>query len=522
MIVKKPSLQEVIKKRDKILHGHDFQLEEEAKKIPPGPQRIRGVAGSGKTRLLCQKAAYIHAAHPEWTIAYIFFSRSLYDEITRNIEHILASLGKKRDPNQLQIMHAWGASGKPGLLNEVRKKHNLSTFTVEDVNTKFKKLYPHGFIEGCDKTNREIQIFKEFFDALLIDEAQDMVINKDDPNAVDLIKKDKQPFFKLAYNILKPVDQVPNIKRIIWAYDEYQNINSFAVPSGKEIFGDNPVYNNILTGQYIGKIPKNILMIKSYRTPGSTLMAAHSICMGLMSPKGMIAGPTTQEEWRALGYEINGAFKPNTYVTLNRPEENSRNIIPKIFPDKNLIKFQTFASKLEEYRFIAQEIKKNIEVDLLEPSRQILIISLAKPDWALKKIAGALAEEGINYYIAAAPDINTLQYNRNYGKPSQFRMGYAVTLSQVSRAKGNESDVVYVADVDRVAKQEQNPNLRNLIFTAMTRTKGFVTLTGTGDYPMYDEIRNVLGVRDSVQFKFIGKPRISRDITEELKDEGMG
>jgi hypothetical protein len=43
----------------------DLQQEKIAKQIPPGPQRIRGIAGSGKTVLLCQKAAHMHLKHPD-------------------------------------------------------------------------------------------------------------------------------------------------------------------------------------------------------------------------------------------------------------------------------------------------------------------------------------------------------------------------------------------------------------------------------------------------------------------------
>src|SRR5205823_8844579 len=34
-----------------------------------GVQRIRGLAGSGKTIVLALKVAYLHARHPEWVIA---------------------------------------------------------------------------------------------------------------------------------------------------------------------------------------------------------------------------------------------------------------------------------------------------------------------------------------------------------------------------------------------------------------------------------------------------------------------
>jgi superfamily I DNA and RNA helicase len=47
---------------------------------PEGPQRIRGLAGSGKTIVLALKAAYLHVQNPDWHIAIVFFTRSLYQQ----------------------------------------------------------------------------------------------------------------------------------------------------------------------------------------------------------------------------------------------------------------------------------------------------------------------------------------------------------------------------------------------------------------------------------------------------------
>lgn len=70
-----------------------FDLEQHRVTIqtPNGPQRIRGLAGTGKTIVLAQKAAYRHINYPEWDICYTFFSRSLYDQIrnyiTKFVQH---------------------------------------------------------------------------------------------------------------------------------------------------------------------------------------------------------------------------------------------------------------------------------------------------------------------------------------------------------------------------------------------------------------------------------------------------
>lgn len=43
-----------------------------AYEVPEGPQRLRGLAGTGKTVMLCQRAAKIHARHPDWRVGFVF------------------------------------------------------------------------------------------------------------------------------------------------------------------------------------------------------------------------------------------------------------------------------------------------------------------------------------------------------------------------------------------------------------------------------------------------------------------
>jgi len=53
--------------------------------IVDGPQRMRGLAGTGKTIILTMKAAQIHLSQPEATIVYTYFTKTLLDFIKRLI-----------------------------------------------------------------------------------------------------------------------------------------------------------------------------------------------------------------------------------------------------------------------------------------------------------------------------------------------------------------------------------------------------------------------------------------------------
>jgi hypothetical protein len=78
--------------RGKILHEIDSQIavwDQEQKRaalyILDAPQRIRGLAGSGKTIVLAMRAARIHLQNPDARILYTFWTKSLYTLVKRHI-----------------------------------------------------------------------------------------------------------------------------------------------------------------------------------------------------------------------------------------------------------------------------------------------------------------------------------------------------------------------------------------------------------------------------------------------------
>lgn len=114
----------------------DWQQAEIGLQIPPGPQRIRGIAGSGKTLLLCQKAAQMHLQHPEWDIAIVFFTRSLYSLILELVQSWIQYWGVATDAfdlgnSNLKIVHAWGTREHPGFYSLLRDQCGLSAVVSE-------------------------------------------------------------------------------------------------------------------------------------------------------------------------------------------------------------------------------------------------------------------------------------------------------------------------------------------------------------------------------------------------------
>ena len=112
----------------------------------------------------------------------------------------------------------------------------------------------------------------------------------------------------MAYQALRPVESPENKthkipqKRLIWADDELQSLDSLKSQTASELFGDE--FGQIVTGSYANGIKKTEIMSRSYRIPHPILTAAHAIGMGFLRPAGMLTGMTHSEDWEAIGYQI--------------------------------------------------------------------------------------------------------------------------------------------------------------------------------------------------------------------------
>ena len=62
--------------------------------------------------------------------------------------------------------------------------------------------------------------------------------------------------------------------------------------------------------------------------------------------------------------------------------------------------------------------------------------------------------------------------------------------------------MVYVIGLDKIAEDESNFALRNQLFVALSRTKGWLEVSGIGEFPMYKEFRNVIESGNTFEFTF--------------------
>lgn len=427
-----------------------------------GVQRIRGLAGSGKTIILALKAAYLHTQHPDWKIAVTFNTRSLKEQFRRLINtFVIEQSGEEPLWSNIQILNAWGAPGEPersGIYYQFVKIHGLEYSDFQTARRKYG--YDDGFTGICREALAAVREEKSLFDLILIDEAQDFDAS----------------FFRICYSLLSEK------KRLIYAYDELQSLTNTSLPPPEELFGKNS--DGSPKVQFLPPTPgfpqQDIILEKCYRNSRPTLATAHALGFGIYrkeDPKtgtGLIQMFDQSKLWLDVGYQVvEGALEDGQQVKLERTSETSPIFLEHSSPE-DLIQFIRFDTKEDQAQWIADEIKKNISEEELE-SDDIIVIN---PDpLSTRNEVGLprriLFDYGIESHLAGvdvSPDVFFDKINKS------------VAFTGIFRAKGNEAGMVYIMNAHQCAESFGSlARVRNQLFTAITRSKSWVRVLGIGE-----------------------------------------
>jgi len=456
-----------------------------AYEVPPGPQRIRGLAGTGKTVLFAKRAAKMHAEYPDWDIAFVFFTRALYGQIKNLVTRYYCGMtGEEPDWKKLRVFHSWGARDQPGFYRSLALKCGVKPKSLNDITRDIGSCSPSkAFGYACNHLEKEVSEFPEIYDAILIDEGQDL------PPA----------FYRNIYKSLK------HPKRLYWAYDEAQGIGSLIVPRSKEIFGikqdGTPVVDlggnkhpdgTVTPPNYDSNIAKAHNLKQCYRTPRRLLMAAHAVNMGLYRDGGALQGVTRKNEWESLGYKIIGgdfssaSVSQKKLVKITRADDDSPHVIDRNnVTSKSLLYVKTFRTEDLEREWIAEQVADDLKQGL---KPEDILITGPSGDYEkdyFKKLKKVLEQRrGVRCCIAGV-DTDS----------STFRLQGHVTIATIFRAKGNEAWKVYVCRFNYaiqplIWKIEEELHKRNEAFTAITRSRLWCVITGLNS-PIFQELENI-------------------------------
>lgn len=423
-----------------------------------GVQRIRGLAGCGKTIVLASKVAYLHARHRDWLIAVTFNTRSLKKQFENLITtFVLEQSNEEPDWDKIRILNAWGAPGgdeRTGIYFEFCRDHGVEYLDFVGAKNRFGS--DRAFEGACDKALAGVKTFFPRYDAILVDEAQDFAPN----------------FLLLCYEYLK------DPKRLVYAYDELQNLGNRSLPPTEEIFGKYPdgTARVLIRPPESGKPKQDIILDTCYRNSRPVLSTAHALGFGIYRSKGLVQIFENKNLWFDIGYqeENDGEIEDGEAVSLSRTAKSSPEFLEVHSAVDDLIQFEVFETHEDQTAWLVDKIRLNLAEDELIPD-DILVIN---PDPITTKDAvgearRALMQMGINSNLAGVTTIADV-----------FTEPGTVTFTGIFRAKGNEAAMVYVInaqDCFSALLPRDVARVRNRLFTAITRSKAWVRVLGVGE-----------------------------------------
>lgn len=473
-----------------------------------GVQRIRGLAGSGKTIVLALKAAYIHAQHPDWKIGVTFHTRSLKGQFRQFINtFVIEQTNEEPDWENLHVIQSWGAPGggeRNGMYYSFCQANGTEYYDYGTAKSKFGRH--NEFDMACQSALDQYKESSEpIYDTILIDEAQDF----------------PPSFLRLCYEMLGPD------KRLVYAYDELQNLNSKSLPSPEEIFGTNSdgTPRVRFTSHEVGKPQQDIILEKCYRNSRPVLATAHALGFGIYrkpdaeTGTGLVQIFDHNQLWEEVGYTVtDGRLEDGHKVTLARTEESSPVFLENHSSVDDLIQFHCFDTPENQAEWLVSNIIANLKTDELRPDDIVVInpdpISTRNQVGPIRKL---LFDKNINSHLAgvdASPDI--------FFQPDIE----SIVFTGIYRAKGNEAGMVYIINAQDCYSSFGNlAGVRNRLFTAITRSKAWVRVLGIGKGMklLTQEFEKVKANNFELKFKYPTEEErqylniVNRDMTVEEK-----
>ncbi|OGB35461.1 MAG: hypothetical protein A3F78_17085 [Burkholderiales bacterium RIFCSPLOWO2_12_FULL_61_40] len=427
-----------------------------------GVQRIRGLAGSGKTIVLALKVAYLHSQNPDWKIAVTFNTRSLKDQFKRLINSFtIEQTSTEPDWERIDILNAWGGPGdkeQDGIYHKFCRAHGIDFLDFGVAKGRFGSGGAFG--GAVAEALKFSSTINPLYDLILIDEAQDF----------------PPEFLRLCHRFIS------DPKRLVYAYDELQSLTGNAVLPPEELFGRDASGKPIVEFDYSeSAIPRqDIILEKCYRNPRPVLAAAHALGFGIYRTGGLVQFFDQNDLWTDVGYAVlEGQLESGHDVTLARTPETSPLFLEDHSPLDDLLSFVTFPDATAQAQWLFESIKNDIESEELRPE-DIVVINPdpLKTQEAVGLVRRLLFGAGINSEIAGVSTSRDV-----------FSKDGAVTFTGIFRAKGNEAGMVYVLnaqDCYSAFTKSQLALIRNRLFTALTRSKGWVRVLGVG--PRMDDL----------------------------------
>lgn len=476
-VTKPESKGSLLKEIENSLATLDIEQNKAVIETVDGLQRIRGLAGSGKTIILALKAAYLYSLNPELKIAITFYTKSLKPMLESFIKRFVWEYTRSDpDMGRIKVLNTWGSFREPGLYSELCAATGIEFLNLDDAKSKSgssKDLFSFVCNDALSHLNEDNY---NMYDVILIDEAQDL----------------PSKFFLLCKKMLTPKG------KMVIAYDEMQTLTTGSPLNIREVFSSDEFANEP------NKPKRDIILPVCYRNPREVIVTAHAIGFGIYRDGGLVQFFDNPELWGEVGYKLDeGEFKSGSKIKLSRTETSSPEIFNRVIhSSRDIIGGRIAKSHTEEAELVAEQIHINLTEDELQ-MKDILVISLGniKLERYVGELRNILYEKyGYNSHIAGVTT-----------PADSFFQDNSITISGIMRAKGNEAAVVYIIGAQDCMTDFQIRHHRNELFTAITRSKMWVRIYGYGDKMslLGNEISAIKDNNFSLCFKYPSNEEIS-------------
>lgn len=479
-----------------------------------GFQRIRGLAGTGKTIILARKVAELHRDNPNAKILYTYYTKALNEIVKKHITRFYKKFsqgGTEPDWNQIDVIHSWGGKSLEGVYYKMCKINGIDSLDLSTAKIKNSK-FPFEYV--CQELLKNKPL-KKYYDYVLIDEGQDF----------------KENFYRLC-------NEVVNNNNVIWAYDEFQDILKSDIQSERELFGKNDLGDYIADFSVLDNTTDHdIVLKKCYRNSKLILTGAFAFGLGVYNQidgnkhgRKVLQRLESKKAWEDIGFNVlTGNCNEGEFMSVERPIENSPDFKEQ-FLDENLINISIKTSIDEECAEVANNIQQDLVEDLSPEDICVICLDNANINDYFKKLTNLLSIKGIRVFNLQ----DTFSTNIRFTKKEH------ITLTSVYRAKGNEAGSIYIMGVDAIFKNSNDLYERNKLFTAITRSKGWVFITGSGNgaikcneelevlvtnannlnfyQPSGDAVRTIKEMSTAVSKK---KKALQFNLSQLAKDEGI-
>jgi superfamily I DNA and RNA helicase len=266
--------------------------------------------------------------------------------------------------------------------------------------------------------------------------------------------------------------------------------------SPEAIFGEDVLGVPHVQLQNVPREPKqDIILEKCYRNSRPILSSAHALGFGIYRDGGLIQMFENAGLWKDIGYKVEEEIlEDGKSVRLHRTNDTSPKFLEDHSSPDDLIIFKTFNNDREQFIWLADQIEKNLEEDELKHDDIMVIHSNPLTTRAMAGEARKLLyEKGINSALAGVTT-----------SPDEFFSEEAITFTSINRAKGNESAMIYVVNADECFSGLELARKRNILFTAMTRSKAWLRVIGCGENMkvLEDEYMRVRQKNFALEFRY--------------------